>query len=141
MSRLSKYVAIGELYFVILYINPPFFGIANLYVDEKYMCMTYKDFVAGIAYYLRKTTKTCTIDCDEWWVGLVSFPSQVNLQQKLVEVRGNEREAVFEMLAEDKKGQSVTVPVSSILLEGNISIQTRRKWYMVHIYTCMSIAA
>ena len=48
---------------------------------------------------------------------LVSFPSQVNLQQKLVEVRGNEREAVFEMLAEDKKGQSVTVPVSSVLLE------------------------
>ena len=49
-------------------------------------------------------------------MGLVSFSSQVNLQQKLVEVRGNDREAVFEMLAEDKKGQSVTVPVSSILL-------------------------
>lgn len=49
-------------------------------------------------------------------MGLVSFSSQVNLQQKLVEVRGDDREAVFEMLAEDKKGQSVTVPVSSILL-------------------------
>lgn len=40
-----------------------------------------------------------------------TVPSQLNLQQRLMEVRGDDREAVFEMLAEDKKGQTVTVPV------------------------------
>lgn len=66
--------------------------------------------------------------------GLMSLLSQVNLQQKLVEVRGDDREAVFEMLAEDKKGQSVTVPVSSIPLEWNMSTS------MAHVHTCKCMA-
>ena len=38
---------------------------------------------------------------------------QVNYQHKLLEVLGDKREAVFELLAEDKQGETITVPVNT----------------------------
>ena len=36
----------------------------------------------------------------------------MNFQHNLVEVCGDKREAVFQLLSEDKQGETVTVPVS-----------------------------
>ena len=38
---------------------------------------------------------------------------QVNYQHKLLEVLGDKREAVFELLAGDKQGETITVPVNT----------------------------
>ena len=47
---------------------------------------------------------------------------QVNFQHKLVEVCGDKREAVFELLTEEGSGQTITVPVSTHTLTHSLPL-------------------
>ena len=70
-----------------------------------YLIIAQLQLYCGVYFYC-----LCTID---YGISVMLVYLQVNYQHKLLEVLGDKREAVFELLAGDKQGETITVPVNT----------------------------